>query len=100
MFGICGFFVVFFFVFFFFFLMIRRPPRSTLFPYNDALPILLRGHRLYQPPPLQPRDRPVERAGPRPGTASLLYVLHHRVTVLLATCQTHQYEQRRIREPA
>src|SRR3712207_8643598 len=22
-----------------FFLMIRRPPRSTLFPYNDALPI-------------------------------------------------------------
>src|SRR6266581_2763739 len=23
----------------FFFLMIRRPPRSTLFPYNDALPI-------------------------------------------------------------
>src|SRR6266850_8148469 len=28
-----------FFFFFFFFLMIRRPPRSTLFPYNDALPI-------------------------------------------------------------
>src|SRR6266436_6303796 len=25
----------------FFFLMIRRPPRSTLFPYNDALPISL-----------------------------------------------------------
>src|ERR1035441_5422422 len=25
--------------FFFFFLMIRRPPRSTLFPYHDALPI-------------------------------------------------------------
>src|SRR3989440_2600886 len=25
---------------FFFFLMIRRPPRSTLFPYHDALPIL------------------------------------------------------------
>src|SRR6476620_12587941 len=24
-----------------FFLMIRRPPRSTLFPYNDALPILV-----------------------------------------------------------
>src|SRR4051812_49838862 len=23
----------------FFFLLIRRPPRSTLFPYNDALPI-------------------------------------------------------------
>src|SRR3712207_9138832 len=23
----------------FFFLMIRRPPRSTLFPYTDALPI-------------------------------------------------------------
>src|SRR5271169_7222520 len=23
----------------FFFLMIRRPPRSTLFPYHDALPI-------------------------------------------------------------
>src|SRR5277367_7176845 len=26
-------------LFFFFFLMIRRPPRSTLFPYTDALPI-------------------------------------------------------------
>src|SRR6516162_11849115 len=26
-------------LYFFFFLMIRRPPRSTLFPYNDALPI-------------------------------------------------------------
>src|SRR5882757_3190179 len=25
----------------FFFLMIRRPPRSTLFPYNDALPIFV-----------------------------------------------------------
>src|SRR3712207_7469518 len=25
----------------FFFLMIRRPPRSTLFPYTDALPIYL-----------------------------------------------------------
>ena len=24
----------------FFFLMIRRPPRSTLFPYTNALPIL------------------------------------------------------------
>src|SRR6202045_599573 len=28
------------FFFFFFFLMIRRPPRSTLFPYTTALPIL------------------------------------------------------------
>ena len=28
-------------VLFFFFLMIRRPPRSTLFPYTDALPIWL-----------------------------------------------------------
>src|SRR5258707_13361659 len=27
------------FSFFFFFLMIRRPPRSTLFPYTNALPI-------------------------------------------------------------
>src|ERR1022692_1131273 len=26
---------------FFFFLMIRRPPRSTLFPYHDALPICI-----------------------------------------------------------
>src|SRR5262245_64479017 len=25
--------------FFSFFFMLRRPPRSTLFPYNDALPI-------------------------------------------------------------
>src|SRR5256886_11417217 len=29
------------FLFYIFFLMIRRPPRSTLFPYNDALPISL-----------------------------------------------------------
>src|SRR5205807_9795971 len=28
------------FLFSFFFLMIRRPPRSTLFPYTNALPIL------------------------------------------------------------
>src|SRR5256885_7361934 len=28
--------------YFFFFLMIRRPPRSTLFPLHDALPILLK----------------------------------------------------------
>src|SRR2546430_15691374 len=27
---------------FFFFLMIRRPPRSTLFPYTNALPICRR----------------------------------------------------------
>src|SRR5256885_11414760 len=27
------------FCYFFFFLMIRRPPRSTLFPLHDALPI-------------------------------------------------------------
>src|SRR2546425_8183960 len=26
-------------MYFFFFLMIRRPPRSTLFPYTNALPI-------------------------------------------------------------
>src|SRR6266487_5687713 len=29
-------------IIFVFFLMIRRPPRSTLFPYTDALPISLR----------------------------------------------------------
>src|SRR5574341_2387154 len=34
------------FCFFFFFLMIRRPPRSTLFPYHDALPILFFGFYL------------------------------------------------------
>src|SRR5574341_493506 len=31
--------MLFLFTFFFFFLMIRRPPRSTLFPLHDALPI-------------------------------------------------------------
>src|SRR2546421_11459652 len=34
----CFFFLIFFY---FFFLMIRRPPRSTLFPLHDALPIYL-----------------------------------------------------------
>src|SRR5688572_32745787 len=29
---------------FFFFLMIRRPPRSTLFPYTNALPISSAGN--------------------------------------------------------
>src|SRR3712207_7282358 len=27
--------------------MIRRPPRSTLFPYNDALPIYVSGDSMY-----------------------------------------------------
>src|SRR5256885_12949704 len=31
--------ILFYPIFFFFFLMIRRPPRSTLFPLHDALPI-------------------------------------------------------------
>src|SRR5579883_2405763 len=31
--------MAYFYLFIFFFLMIRRPPRSTLFPYTDALPI-------------------------------------------------------------
>src|SRR3712207_7122952 len=30
--------------------MIRRPPRSTLFPYTNALPILLVGPRDVAPP--------------------------------------------------
>src|SRR5260370_40676130 len=34
------------FILFFFFLMIRRPPRSTLFPYTNALPIWRRGTEL------------------------------------------------------
>src|SRR5687767_15282827 len=34
--NVCG------YILFFFFLMIRRPPRSTLFPYTTALPILKR----------------------------------------------------------
>src|SRR5882724_12409974 len=31
---------------FFFFLMIRRPPRSTLFPLHDALPIFISKRRI------------------------------------------------------
>src|SRR6267142_4354667 len=46
----------------FFFLMIRRPPRSTLFPLHDALPISApcAGPRACAPPPrdrLRPRSR-------------------------------------------
>src|SRR5204862_8139300 len=40
-------------LYFFFFLMIRPPPRSTLFPYHDALPIcerILRRHRSEEHP--------------------------------------------------
>src|SRR3954449_10191160 len=33
----------------FFFLMIRRPPRSTLFPYTDALPICACGAGIQVP---------------------------------------------------
>src|SRR2546429_10007921 len=58
----------------FFFLMIRRPPRSTLFPLHDALPICrlledekggacaqLRSRRHHQ------RKRPFRRNQKRPG---------------------------------
>src|SRR5438034_6361895 len=40
---------------FFFFLMIRRPPRSTLFPYTNALPISLR-QRVGRRPQLRRRQ--------------------------------------------
>src|SRR6266511_6444900 len=42
---------------FFFFLMIRRPPRSTLFPYTDALPISPRRDAAPCQPPLQYQRR-------------------------------------------
>ena len=43
---------------FFFFLMIRRPPRSTLFPYTDALPIFAdRMETLRDVAPADPWDR-------------------------------------------
>src|SRR2546422_5441640 len=41
----------------FFFLMIRRPPRSTLFPLHDALPIYARSEILIQAGVLQGDDR-------------------------------------------
>src|SRR5450432_3059065 len=46
-----------------FFLMIRRPPRSTLFPYTDALPICPRRGR----PPAR-RRWPGARSGRRSGS--------------------------------
>src|SRR5574343_1996037 len=44
--------------FLFFFLMIRRPPRSTLFPLHDALPISLILCRRPPPPPPPRRGAP------------------------------------------
>src|SRR2546430_9146635 len=41
--------------------MIRRPPRSTLFPYNDALPILREYADRGCPQPQQPRTPPAVR---------------------------------------
>src|SRR5690349_25129232 len=43
----------------FFFLLIRRPPRSTLFPYHDALPI-------YAATRAGPPERPGLRSIPPP----------------------------------
>src|SRR3989304_10306410 len=45
---------------FFFFLMIRRPPRSTLFPYTNALPISL-----------NPAPYPSRRVSSPPGRCPL-----------------------------
>src|SRR5258707_11737658 len=56
-------FFTFFFIFFFF-LMIRRPPRSTLFPYTDALPISRSGA------PMPPPPRRVPAPGSRAGRAA------------------------------
>src|SRR2546427_9612538 len=44
--------------------MIRRPPRSTLFPYNDALPILWRSRgpiRYFEIPDLRCRVCPISK---------------------------------------
>src|SRR3712207_7173330 len=49
--------------------MIRRPPRSTLFPYTDALPIYSRERR--------PRRRGRERGG-EPGRRGAQAGGHHR----------------------
>src|SRR5438045_6665473 len=51
---------------FFFFLLIPRPPRSTLFPYTDALPICRpAGEPARPPPPRRPAAR--LRGHPRAG---------------------------------
>src|SRR3712207_8902910 len=44
--------------------MIRRPPRSTLFPYNDALPIFLDPERGGDG---EEQDLGLQRADPFPG---------------------------------
>src|SRR2546427_3708438 len=58
---------------FFFFLMIRRPPRSTLFPYNDALPICVAFVQESAPHPVRPH-----RALP-PGALSIKHLARRHV---------------------
>src|SRR5216684_2241267 len=59
---------------FFFFLMIRRPPRSTLFPYNDALPISPVEH--FAEPERDRRARRAPNAETRPAGEVLTEVEH------------------------
>src|SRR2546430_11263889 len=79
---------------FFFFLMIRRPPRSTLFPYTNALPIcrrvgargglvrraalaaavggVARGGSVDQPPPAHRKDRSEEHTSELQSQSNLV----------------------------
>src|SRR2546427_4682991 len=58
--------------------MIRRPPRSTLFPYNDALPIFQNPRQAQETPchrgatrgTLPPPEPQEGAAGARPAAAS------------------------------
>src|SRR5258707_10905147 len=75
--------------------MIRRPPRSTLFPYTDALPIYLdftvQGNALKL-------QKELERAGAVVGdaddeTKSLLLTLPGNVRAEIAMARSERYEK-------
>src|SRR5436853_3057275 len=72
--------------------MIRRPPRSTLFPYHDALPISARSA---WPPVSAPRPRPA--ATPRRRRSeeytSELQSLRHLVCRLLLEKKKKNYRK-------
>src|SRR5450432_4391276 len=53
----------------FFFLMIRRPPRSTLFPLHDALPLSLNRWRSSKRGATPTRRRPTAKPSDRKSTS-------------------------------
>src|SRR2546427_8584040 len=73
--------------------MIRRPPRSTLFPYNDALPISAPRRRSSRRPPRRPSCTTPGSSRARPFSSGPIHPprLRHRAPAL-ARSEEHTSE--------